>query len=163
MTSLKYFIICLQTYDSPGSPDNEGAFKTETAEFKLPELPAPRNKSVKYVESKLSISPIEIIAALPRRSLRLSLKQVDNHHDNFAHLQSFRNSVIDETLSNNSIAKLNNSTSLSNRRKSVRLALKMNATKNQESHCNNLNDKKRKARLDVKSTPAGKRIMTKNR
>lgn len=128
----------------------------------MPELPAARNKNVKYVGSKLSISPIEIIASSPRRSLRLSLKQVDNYHDNFAHLRSLRDSVIDDTLTNNSIAKLiNHSTGVSNRRKSVRLALKMNATRNQES--NNLNDKKRKPRLDVKSTPAGKRIMTKNR
>lgn len=138
--------------------------KTETLYFKVPELPAPRNKNLKH-ESKLSISPIENISSGHRRSLRLSLKQVDTSQENFVHLRSFRDSVIDATLTNDSMTNLNGSTNFPNRRKSVRLALKMNTTKTnyQENNNNNINDKRQNARLDVKCTPAGKKIMAKNR
>lgn len=54
---------------------------SETIGFKVPELPVPRKRVLKSART-LSISPIENIPVNPRRSLRLSLKNVDVSNEN---------------------------------------------------------------------------------
>lgn len=130
-------------------------------EFKVPELPTVKSKKVKR-KSKISLSPIEIIAASPRRSLRLSLKKIDISQEGIASFRDSGNFDISHLRS----SKSRDSIASTNRRKSGRLAEKR-MMKTLDDDCNNNIRKtkavtKRNTNIGFQNTPAGKRIMEEN-
>lgn len=135
-----------QAYESPnvsfevknGSTPEE---KSNKSEFKIPQLPVSRIK-------KSTISPIENPTMRPRRSLRL-LKSVEDSR------------IIGDNMS---VTDQDGLTDFTKRRKSVRLARKINNTKHDEEvddkhNCKVKNKKCTAVTLNVGSTPTVKRLM----
>lgn len=160
--------ILFQTYDSSATETSLKAENTtltrnsfSVPEFKIPELPTVKSKKIKR-KSKISLSPIEIIAASPRRSMRLSLKKIDISQEGIASFRDSGNFDISHLKSSNS----RDSIGSTNRRKSVRLAEKRKSKKLDDDDCNN-NIRKTKAvakrnNIGFQNTPARKRLMEEN-
>lgn len=124
--------------------------------FKVPDLPMNDNRTKKN-ESLMSISAIENVCMVPRRSLRLSLKKLNISDQN----NSDCTQLITDELPN-----LNNKT-LELKRRSIRLLNKVNTVNIVEKCCaitkpakvTRNNCKSKNSKLNIDKNPFGKRIM----